>query len=186
MTMLSVVVLNATEIEFAPFGPAPLLNGLIGDSEWQYPDDYRVGFHSGLDKGLIMMKKDSSSLYLCIAPNDTLHTGLDLYIDNMAGEVFMLHISSAHGQRNLSDSGWGEMNWGPSEFWTSNLVQMIVENGERVIIAPEAFEFQIDRSLLPKKYFRFVIHLKRPELWSPENPDTLSSENWPEYDIDIR
>jgi len=177
---LMAVLAFATEVEFAPLGPAPLLNGKVGASEWQYPGVVE----SGWGTGHIWFKKDSQFVYLCVAPSDTVHSGLDMYIDNMAGRIFMLHVSSAHGQRFLDDTLWQDMSWGPADHWTSNLIEMIVKDGKTVWLAPEAFEFQIDRQLLPAETFKLMIHLKRPELWAPSDADTLSSKTWYWYGID--
>ena len=180
IVILLTVMTFATEAEFAPFGPAPLLNGRISVLEWQYPSVYE----SGWDKGSIYTKKDSQFVYICIAPKDTLHTGLDLYIDNTDGDIFMLHVSSAHGQRFLVDNVWEEMTWGPAELWTSNLVQMFVEKDQRVVRAPKAFEFQIARQLMSGDTFKMLIHFKRPERWIPDNADTLSSDTWYWHGLD--
>ncbi len=185
VSLLSVVVAVlvafvscATETEYARFDPPPLLNGFVGDSEW----DSATVIYSGWDEGDVLLKSDSLYIYLCVAPNDTVHSGLDLYIDNMDGAIFMLHISSAHGQRTLSDTIWQEWIWGQAELWTSNLTQSIYEDGRNVFIGPEAFEFQIDRQLLPNESFKFMLHLKRPGQWVPDGANTTSSDEWPMYD----
>jgi hypothetical protein len=180
LILILTAAISATEVELAPYGPAPLLNGLMGEAEWQKP----AAMERGWDRGSIWIKQDSQFVYLCVAPKDTSHTGLNLYIDNMDGAVFMLHVSAAHGQRLLHDSAWEEMTWGPAEYWTSNLIQMLVESGTTVFLAPEAFEFQIDRKLLPAETMKIMMHLKRPDEWVPADADTLSSDNWPQYRLD--
>ena len=178
--VLSVGILQAEDLAPAAYGSVPLLNGLIGEFEWTSPTAHK----SGWDTGTIWLIKDSQYVYLCIAPGDTVHTGLDLYLDNLAGEVFMLHISSAHGQRFLSDTLWQEMTWGPAKLWTSNLIQSIFRDGRNVWLAPDAFEFQIDRQFLPHESFKMMLHLKRPERWVPPDADSLSSQEWMQIERD--
>ena len=125
---------RAEDVVPAPYRSAPLLNGLIGETEWTYPAAHEAEW----DAGIIWLRNDSQFVYLCIAPSDTVHTGLDLYLDNLAGDIFMLHISSAHGQRFLSDSLWQQTTWGPAKLWTSNLIQSIFRDGRNVWLAPEA------------------------------------------------
>jgi hypothetical protein len=154
--------------------PPPMLDGLIGESEWNDTSRYKAGW----DEGRIWIRQYLTYVYICIAPADTGHTGLNLYVEDANGQVFMLHSSYAHGQRQLSGDNWEEMRWGPAGLWTSNLVQSVIRNGRRVYIMPEAFEFQISRQLLPEGKFKFVLHFERPERWIPENADTLLTDNW--------
>lgn len=158
----------------------PLLNGLLGESEWQDAETLQ----SDWGAGNVWIKADSQYVYLCISPTDTVHSGVDLYVDNLAGDIFNLHISSAHGQRFLIDTLWEEMDWGSAGHWTANLVQSIWVDGRTQYLAPEAFEFQIDRHLLPGDSFKIMLHLKRPTLFVPENADMLSSEGWLLFGVD--
>ena len=120
---------------------------------------------------------------MSVAGRDTAHAGIDLYLDNMAGSVMMLHVSSAHGERLLKDGLWGETTWGPPQSWSSNIVESIVEDGKLKFITPDLFEFQIEKSRLPSRTFKLMLHLKRPEMRVPVAADTLSSEDWPEFGL---
>ena len=180
IALLLVACQQANDSSHSAYDPPPLLNGLIGETEWAQAAVCELGWTDGE----VRMKADSQFVYLCVAPSDTLRTGLDLFIDNLAGEVFMLHVSSAHGQRVLVDSVWQESDWGPAEHWTSNVAEGVYMDGRNVFLAPEAFEFQIERQeLLPGDSFKLMLRLKRPELWVPEDADTLNSAQWPAVNI---
>ena len=83
----------------------------------------------------------------------------------------------------MYDSGWGEITYGPPEFWSSNIVESVFEDGRMKFIPPEVFEFQIDKSQLPSRTFKLMVHLKRPEKWIPPKADTLSSHEWIEVEL---
>ena len=173
------VLAMATEVEIIPYGSPPLLNGIEGNKEWIHPDVVELT----QEAMSVRMKQDSQYVYLNIADGDTIHSGLDIYLDNMSGDILMLHVSSAHGERRMHDSGWSEMTFGPPEHWSSNIVENIFEDGRMKFISPEVFEFQIDKSLLPSRSFKLMVHLKRPEMWMPPKADTLSSRDWIEVEM---
>jgi len=101
----------ATEVEIIPYGSLPLLNGIEGANEWRFPGVMVWAW----DEISVDLKQDSQFVYLNFSDKDTTHSGLDVFIDNMAGDIMMLHISSAHGQRQMSDSVWSEMTFGPQK-----------------------------------------------------------------------
>lgn len=169
-----VICASASEVETVPFGPPPLLNGIEGDGEWQSPAVMELE----LESVMIRFKQDSQFIYIGVSDKDTLHSGIDLYLDNLAGDIRMFHISSAHGERQMNDSGWGESDYGAPEFWTSNILENVFVEGKMKFLAPEIFEFQIDKILLPSLKFKMMIHLKRPEMWIPTVTDINSSDSW--------
>ncbi len=154
-----------------------MLDGLVGDTEWRDEHEFAAGWNDGQ----IWIRPFASFTYMCIATTDTGHTGLNLYIENTDDQVFMLHASYAHGYRYLSNSHWQEMKWGPAGLWTSNLIESVIRNGQRVYIMPEAFEFQVSEEILPTGGFRFMLQFERPERTVPEAADTLSTANWFHY-----
>ncbi len=170
---LSMVVV-ASESETIPHGAPPLLNGTEGEKEWQRPGMLECG----TEEVLLRLKQDSLYVYIAVSGRDTVHSGIDLYLDNMAGGIMMLHVSSAHGERRMEDSLWSETVWGPPRLWSSNIVESIFEDDRLKFISPDLFEFQIDRDLLPARTFKLAVHLKRPEKWVPAMADTLSSHDW--------
>jgi hypothetical protein len=152
----------------------PMLDGIISDSEWPEAAE----FQSKWDRGRIWIGSDPRYVYICVTSLTSKHTGLNLYIDNMGGEIFMLQVSLVLGQRSFSDSRWQKMVWGPTGLWNSNLVQAVPQEGEKVYLIPEAFEFQIDKKLIPTGQFKFMFQFKQPEMLVPESADTLSSDAW--------
>jgi len=152
----------------------PMLDGILSDSEW--PD--AAEFKSKWDQGRIWIGKDPRYFYICVTSLTVKHAGVNLYIDNREGEVFMLHVSLVQGKRSFSDSRWQKMEWGPTGLWNSNLVQAVHQEGPKVYFIPEAFEFQIDKKLLPASQFKFMFQFTQPELTVPEKADTLSSKAW--------
>ncbi|MCH7879278.1 MAG: hypothetical protein IH914_08200 [candidate division Zixibacteria bacterium] len=186
LLVMLVSALFGTEVEFAPHRTAPLVNGKIGRNDWNYPAVFRMGFETGYKEGWFMMQQDERHLYICIEPRSIKYTGIDLFLDNGAGDVFVLHASTIHGERHLTDSGWGKTIWGPAELWSSNLTQEITIGDSMHVFPPEAFEFQISRELLPKKFLRYIMRFSGPEILVPPDADTLSSERWREWDIDDR
>lgn len=169
----------ATEVEIIPYGAPPLLNGREGHNEWLYPFVQQWGWTGAIAR----LKQDSHFVYISIIDRDTAHTGLDFYLDNTAGGIMMFHVSSAHGERHMTDSGWGEMKYGPPESWGSNIVESIFEDGHMKFIPPDIFEFQIAKSRLPSRTFKFMVHLKRPEKLFPADADTLASDTWIEEEL---
>lgn len=169
----------ATEVEVIPYGPPPLLNGRESTNEWLYPFVMEWGWNGVL----VRLKQDSHFVYIGVVDRDTVHTGLDLYLDNMAGEIMMLHVSSAHGQRRMENGGWGEIIYGPPESWSSNVIESIFENGQMKFLFPDVFEFQIKKTQLPSRTFKIMAHLKRPDKMFPPNSDSLASDNWFEVEL---
>ncbi len=162
-----------------PQGLPPLLNGINGENEWL--DANAIEWEEA--DGAVLLKQDSLYFYMCVDDYDTSHSGIDLFIDNMTGDMFVLHVSSAHGQKRMIDDTWGEMDYCSQELWTSNIVQNIFVDGKMKFLSPEVFEFQIDKKLLTSNTFKFIIHLKRPDKWYPESADTLSSNDWMEVEL---
>ena len=169
----------ATDVGIISYGSPPLLNGIEGEKEWLDASEIEWA-----DKtGSIKLKQDSLYVYLNIIDRDTVHSGVDLYLDNLAGAISMLHVSSAHGQRKMSGNILGEMEFGPQKLWSSNIVENIFVDGKMKFLSPDVFEFQIDKKQLPSRMFKFMIHLKRPERWIPSAVDTLSSREWIEVEL---
>jgi len=164
----------AADVELVPYGSPPLLNGIDGDKEWSHPGVMEWEWKTVL----VRFKQDSFFVYLNVLDRDTLHSGIDLYLDNMSGNIMIFHVSSAHGERQLRDSVWSEMTFGPPQLWSSNIVENVFEDGRMKFISPESFEFQIDKSQLPSRTFKLMVHLKRPDKWVPPDADTLSSSSW--------
>ena len=173
-TMISLMMADTTQV---PFGQTPMVNGFEGEKEW----DNDAVANTTIDNTIIKLQQDSQYMYVLVKNNDTLHTGLDLYLDDLAGNIRILHISSAHGQKIFKDGAWVDLAWGNQQEWTSNLVESIYEDGKQNFLAPEIFEFQIDKKLIPSEKFRLMFHLKRPEKWIPVSVDTVSSDNWLEF-----
>jgi hypothetical protein len=177
--MVLITIAGATEVEVIPHGSPPLLNGIRGENEWMYP----AVMDWGLNAVSLSLKQDSQFVYLCVFDRDTSHSGIDLYLDNLAGDIMTLHVSSARGERRKSDTGWSEISFKPPSWWTANVVESIFEEGRMKFLSPPVFEFQIDKLKLPSRTFKLLLHLKRPELWIPSAADTLSSADWIEFEL---
>jgi hypothetical protein len=163
-----------------PYGAPPLLNGIDGKGEWI--DAHTINWEGGSSS--ILLKQDSLYVYLCFVDRDTIHSGIDLYVDNLAGDILLLHVSSARGQSRLTENNWSEMDFGSQELWTSNILDNIFIDGKMKFLSPDVFEFQIARELLSSGTFKFMVHLKRPDIWIPANMDTMSSLKWIEVGLD--
>jgi len=181
----------AVEIEQAPYRPgAVMVNGKFSPGEWNYPPVFRAYTDNGVD---IRVQQDSLFVYIGLndyAPGiydgdlDTNHTGIDLYIDDMDGNLRLLHVSTAFGESELKDSAWSEMKWAENHDWTACLTQSIYEEGKQKFIGPENFEFQISKRMISGKAFRMMSHYKRPEKIAPSGAKPDSPETWLFIELD--
>jgi hypothetical protein len=156
-----------------PFGSGILPNGFIGEGEWD------SGLHVELgERVILMLMQDSTYLYIGIHSTDTLHTGIDLFLQTDRTCAYKLHISSAHGQSEMCDTAWSVMDFCENRRWTSNIVESIFVDGKNKHIAPEIFEYQIDKDMLPGDTIKTMVRFKRPEKYAPPGADPDSSESW--------
>ena len=123
-------------------------------------------------------KQDNIYLYFGIEFLNTMHTGVDLYIAESSEHVKMLHISSALGEKEFTDGVWSDYAWGENFLWVGNSIGMIWDGEKNVTLPLEGFEFQINKSLFPASRWYFMIHLKRPELFVPDDADNTDIEQW--------
>jgi len=176
---LMVESVPAVEVELAPHRPgAVMVNGKWSPGEWHYPPVLRVHTGTCVD---VRVQQDSQFVYIglndfmpsCKGDLDTNHTGIDLYIDDMDGNLRLLHVSTAFGESEFRDSEWSEMKWAENHDWTASLTQSIYEDNKQKFIGPDNFEFQISKKMLSGKAFRLMIQYKRPKKTVPSgaNPD---------------
>ena len=161
----------------APFGGSVMINGRSGPGEWS---DSTCQIHSWENGVELRLKQDSGYVYFRISDSDTTHTGIDLYVDNKAGDVRLLHVSSALGERRLQDSIWSDFVWGGNDQWNANYLQAIYVDGQTSYLTPECFEFQVSKQWLTGAAFRLMVHLKRPEKQVPVDASNMSPANWTE------
>jgi hypothetical protein len=154
-----------------PAGRHVLVNGLLGDAEWDSSGVARLDAETEL-----RFHRDGGSLYLAVVFLGPRHTGVDLYLRSR-GATRTLHVSSALGERTRQDDGWSATVWGRNFWWTANPIGSIVEDGRQRWLEPEAFEFQIDRRELGGEAALFV-HLKRPEKLLPAGATAGDEAGW--------
>jgi hypothetical protein len=109
---------------------------------------------------------------------DTNHTGIDLYVDDTKGNMRLLHISSALGEKQFIDGKWSGMNMAEHFDWTGCIVQSIFVDNKNQYVAPKNFEFQINKKILPENSFRMMIKYKRPGKIAPPDANPDSSSTW--------
>lgn len=154
-------------------GKCILPNGIFASSEWDDAAELTIS-----DELILFLKQDDQYFYLGIKFINEIHTGIDLYIADSGGNMKMLHVSSALGEKEFTNGQWSDFIWGENNLWTANSIGMISENGKTKFLEPDGFEFQIDKTFfLDKKWF-LMIHLKRPELIYPQNATNESKLNW--------
>jgi hypothetical protein len=161
-----------------PGGSGILLNGFVGDNEWTSKRALHVPLGDSIELYLI---QDSQFVYLGIRSTDTLHTGIDLYIADDRNHRRLLHTSASHGQQDLDDDSADGLTFGINQYWSSNVVESFYEEGKMHWVAPEIFEFQIDKVLTGSDRLRLMIHLKRPEKICPLGAVPDSVDNWIEF-----
>ena len=127
------------------------------------------------------LKQDSQYVYLGIRSIDTNHTGIDLYLGDDHTARHLLHVSSAHGQKDLPDTAQAELRFGENRLWTANAVEVFYADDEQRIQAPELFEFQIDKQLIEGQVLRLFVHFKRPERMCPARAVADSTAGWLEF-----
>ena len=170
--MLLVCILTASlAVASVPTGGCVLLNGLLGAGEWLHSASVSLEPETDL-----LYHQDDESLFLAIAFLGPKHTGVDLYLDSK-GSTRMIHISTALGERVLTDGQWSDFTWGENSWWSGNTIGTIYEDGRPRFLEPEAFEFQIDRSELGESV-QLLIHLKRPEKLLPSGATEEEHEKW--------
>jgi hypothetical protein len=163
----------ADEARAIPYGAGILPNGFVGEKEWA--DAAWIELY---DNVMLYISQDSQYIYVGIHSTDTTHTGIDLYLQTDRSCRYRLHISSAHGQSEMCDTVWTDMDYCENRRWTSNIVESIFVDGKTEYIAPEIFEYQIERNLIPGSELRLMIHLKRPEKIVPSGATVDSTEEW--------
>jgi len=188
--LLMTLTVSAIEIEKAPYRTGVvMINGYFHQGEWSYPPVFKYCTENGVD---IRIQHDS--LYIYIGLNDyapwitgsdidTNHTGVDLYIDDTKGNIRLLHISSALGEKVFSDGVWSDMNMAEHFDWTGSMIQSIYVDNKQKYVGPDNFEFQISKKLLPEKSFKMMIQYKRPGKIAPPDASTDSSESWMTFNL---
>lgn len=171
--LIGTMQLYADEVKNVPFGAGILPNGFIGETEWD------SAARIDLDDAVVMyVRQDSHYLYIGIYSTDTTHTGIDLYLQSDKSCRYRLHISSAHGQSRQCDTVWTEMDYCENRWWTSNIVESIFVDGATRYMAPEIFEYQIEKTMIDGEDLKLMIHLKRPEKIVPRNATVDSIDGW--------
>lgn len=170
--MIATSLLAVDDIHI-PYGPGILPNGFIGEYEWA------AGRQVELEGNVVIyFLQDSQYVYIGVHSTDTVRTGVDLYLQTDQSCRYRLHISSAHGQSYNCDTIWTDMNYCENRRWTSNIVESIFVDGKTEYVAPEIFEYQIEKSMIPGERLRLMIHLKRPEKIVPSGAIPDSSDTW--------
>ena len=170
MFLLFLLVATLTRYPI-PDGKYVLVNGFLGNGEWE------SSINLPLDRQTeLMAQKDSQSLFLAVIFKESTHTGLDLYV-KCRSDVRMLHVSSSLGERIFKGGKWSETVWGNNKWWTANPVCVFVDDEKQQIVAPEAFEFQLERSHLGREVALYF-HFKRPEKWLPTNASPDTTDHW--------
>ena len=155
-----------------PSGRYVLINGLLAPSEWD--DALAVPLDPETE---LRIKQDDRSVFLALVFKGPRHTGLDLYWST-GGPSEMFHVSSALGERHRKSGTWSEMEWGTNRLWTANPVGLISGGGGQQVLAPEAFELQIDKARLAGLDLRLFVHLKRPEKTLPAGATPEKPGSW--------
>ncbi|MBP7866726.1 MAG: hypothetical protein KA419_12340 [Acidobacteria bacterium] len=192
--ILCLLLLAAGVSPVVPLGPSILVNGFVGVDEW------RGALGLPLDPEVeLKAREDSRYLYLAVVFKGARHTGLDLYLTTRDGRA-MLHVSSALGERAMEDNHPSkagpiedthpaaikdthalthalELVWGRNCWWTANPVCVTWEDGKQAVVAPEAFEFQLDRARLGREV-ALLIHLKRPDKTLPAGASPDVPDHW--------
>jgi hypothetical protein len=171
MAILVFALVAALTAVSVPDGGYVLVNGLLGDGEWDGSAGVRLDAETEM-----RVHKDNESLFLAIVFLGPRHTGVDLYLQSRA-RTQMLHVSSALGEKVLEKGQWSEFTWGRNFWWSANAIGMIVEGDRQNVLEPEAFEFQIDRRELGSEVLLFV-HLKRPEKLLPRGASEAVTDEW--------
>jgi hypothetical protein len=169
--ILPLLLLAALSPVAVPAGPYVLVNGVIGPGEWT--PAVRIALDARTE---IRAQQDARHLFLAVTARDTPHSGLDLYVSCRDG-LRMLHVSAALGERVFHGDRWSGIEWGRTRWWTANPVCVVVTDGVQRVIAPEAFEFQLERSRLGREVAVYV-HLKRPEKRLPAEASPDDPGRW--------
>lgn len=169
--MITVLLAAILAVHSVPDGKCVLVNGLLGPEEWNDSATVRLDGTTEL-----RVHKDEDHLFLAVAFLGPRHTGIDLYLKSN-DRTRMLHVSSALGEKERSGKDWSDYEWGSNTWWAANTIGSIIEDGKKRSLAPEAFEFQIDRRALGPE-IRLYIHLKRPEKLLPKGASKGDEGNW--------
>jgi hypothetical protein len=161
-----------------PHGGGVLLNGFLGENEWNGQEALRLLVCDSVE---LFLMQDSQYVYLGIRSTDTLHTGIDLYIADSRNHRRLLHVSSAHGEQDFADDSADGLTFGVNRYWSSNVVESYYDGGKMQWLAPEIFEFQIDKLLTGSDLFRLMVHFKRPERTCPASAVSDVPDNWLEF-----
>lgn len=200
--VLWLLMLAAGMSPVVPTGPGVLVNGFLGADEWRgalrLPLDPQVELlvrqdgrylylavvfkdtrHTGVDlhlttrDGRAVLHVSSALGERAIEDTHSSGTGaVSAMEDTHPSDARTVKGSDPAATRDTRSSG---LVWGRNRWWVANTVCVTVEEGKQVVIAPEAFEFQLDRARLDREVALFF-HLKRPEKKlpaeaSPEDPD---------------
>lgn len=169
---LAALALAAAAPPSVPRGTGILVNGSFAPGEWADAAEHALDADHRL-----RLKQDDRYLYLAIESPRARHTGLDLYLAPAGGAPWALHVSSALGQRSLGAGGWGEIEW-RSEQWGANVIGTVAGEGGMRFLAPDGFEVQIARALVPGKELALRIELKRPAAVFPDGSSERDVKGW--------
>ncbi len=161
------------KIEGVPEGSHILVNGIFEDLEW------KDALKKDLDDNLkLYLKQDKQYIYIGIRFMKIKHTGIDFYLSDSKENRIMMHISSALAETRWDGTKWMESKWGRNSLWTGNVICLYVDEGKRKVVAPDGFEFQIDKKMLPGKLRSLMMKLKRPEKIYPQKATDSGTVHW--------
>jgi hypothetical protein len=154
-----------------PDGPYILINGIPDSLEWRSSAVVRLS-----NTVQLRAHKDARSLFLAVIFHGQRHSGIDLFV-HTRDTVHELHVSSVLSERRLADGMWFGFRWGNSPWWTANPVGIVMEADTQRVLAPEAFEFHLDRRVLGDDV-RIFLHLKRPTRLLPREATEVDPSTW--------
>ena len=156
-----------------PEGGVILPNGRFAEGEW--PDAAKVSLDESTE---LLCKTSGDYLLLGLRFLGDKHTGVDLYLADDSGGCRMLHVSSALGERWKDSTGWNNIDFCENHLWVANSIGSVTIDGKTQFVAPDGFEFQIDRRMLAGRSWRLMVHLKRPTAILPDSADADNPAGW--------
>lgn len=174
MLVATIVPLSvlAQEID-VPEGSQALANGFFVDGEWDDADRIRIEDRVG-----VYAKWHGDYLYIGIDTRDTVHTGIDLFLRDSAGNLTNFHASSSLGESHYADGEWNEGKTAQNRHWVANKIGLFIEDGEKAGSEPEGYEFQFERDLFAPGDLALAFRLKRPDYAFPREPEEPEPESW--------
>ncbi len=139
-----------------PFGRSVLLDGNVRPAEWA--DARVVQLSSG---ARLLLKHDSTYLYVAVAPSAPRIFGLNLYIapNEGAAPYLNLHASAKLGERWGRSGAWPDWQWWNNRDWSANVVRFNAFEEPRFL--PEVGkEVQIAITRLPGSRFRLALDVE--------------------------